>query len=594
MNRMICGAFALVLLMPATLSAQPASEVERRNSRATASAANASAQTRTEARAREIVNNLFERLCPGRCELIQINAQMGEASASGLVEPGFEEDPVGAYEGTVERLRVEILLDSALPTGFRQNLPRMLRFRLRELAPTIEVRTEALQFPEPQLEPTPPVVREPPLMPVRPPAPPASEEDVEPVESDAPAAPPEPEASEEVDAGAVWLSAIPWIGGLLLALMLAFLVLILVRRLSRRPDVGTSAAAGAGGMTTAERRRQLLERQVQEMIDASRAVTNRALRRWLTDDASAVAGFVKLFGPGVLSDLRQRDELSAPLRQVSEQLIRQPAPPIDAEALTLLEQAKARLAAAEIEESSTGSWDFLEGLSTRQLERLLEGAAPAERVCLLAELSTSARSGLIASLPEAQRAKLALSAAASEELSTVERRRLLARMRQAAEDIRGQADSAAAGRALAEEVLGSVSAPDQLSFARELRAERPEVAERVLESVLFEAALVHVSNAALADSGAQAKLPILATFLNGTEDRIRVRLLDALPPGPKRAVEAELSLERNHNRSEFFAARESLVSSVLEVLQRDGESPRRANLEALAEGGPGTNWEAAQ
>src|SRR5690606_25155816 len=132
MNHRTLVALSASLLIALLL---PASFAEAQGSRIAMSEATAARQAQTQESARQTVQSLFERLCPGRCEIIQVSAVMGAPSPAAVIEPGFEDDAPQAYQGQVESLRVDILLDSTLPGAFRQSIPRMLRYRLQSLAP---------------------------------------------------------------------------------------------------------------------------------------------------------------------------------------------------------------------------------------------------------------------------------------------------------------------------------------------------------------------------------------------------------------------------------------------------------------------------
>jgi hypothetical protein len=536
--------------------------------------ATAARQAQVEESARQTVQSLFERLCPGRCEIIQLSAVMGEAAAAALVEPGFEEDGPQAYEGQVTSLRVDILLDAALPGSFRQSIPRMLRFRLASLAPVVEVRTETLAFPEPQAEPAPPVVREPPRAWAPPPPMPALPEPAPQVER----ATPEPEPAPEVSTEDLWTRAIPWIGGVLIALILAALILILLRRLTQRgtPDAQGNVA-GLEANTDLEARGRA-RRELEDALRDKRAVANAALRRWVLERPEAVARFVKLFGAETLKDLRSSDEAAPALARVARHLVAHPEPLTDAEEGTTLQEARARFAAAELEDGRSAEWEFLEGLSSAQLKRLLEGATVSERACVLAELPAGSRSGFVAALSESERAELLLGASAPP-LGASDLRRLQSRLRAAADGLRGQRGGAAGG--LIGDLIRTVPAGEQAELAKRLLADQPEAGEALLDGVLLEGSLAHLPSGVLGDASMQIQIETLVAFLGGTEPAIRDVVIAQLSPRTRSAVSTELGVSGPVPRQRFFDAREALVTAVADVMLREGSSLRRANAHAL-------------
>jgi hypothetical protein len=500
---------------------------------------------------------------------------MGDAAAAALVEPGFEEDAPQAYEGQVSSLRVDILLDAALPGSFRQSIPRMLRYRLASLAPVVEVRTETLAFPEPQAEPAPPVVREPPRAWAPPPPMPAIPEPPPEVER---AEAPEPEPTPEVSAEDLWTRAIPWIGGVLIALILAGLILILLRRLTQRgKPAAEGAVAGLEANTDLEARGRA-RREIEDALRDKRAVANAALRRWVLERPEAVARFVKLFGAETLKDLRSSDEAAPALARVARHLVAHPEPLTDAEEGTTLQEARARFAAAELEDGRSAEWEFLEGLSSAQLKRLLEDATVGERACVLAELPAGSRSGFVAALSESERAELLLGASAPP-LGASDLRRLQSRLRAAADGLRGQRGAAAGG--LIGDLIRTVPAGEQAELAKRLLADQPETGEALLDGVLLESSLAHLPSGVLGDASMQIPIETLVTFLGGTEPRTREVVLAQLSPRTRSAVSTELGVSGPVARQRFFDAREALVTAVADVMLREGSSLRRANAHAL-------------
>lgn len=585
MNHRTLVALSASLLIALLL---PASFAEAQGSRIAMSEATAARQAQTQESARQTVQSLFERLCPGRCEIIQVSAVMGEPSPAAVIEPGFEDDAPQAYQGQVESLRVDILLDSTLPGAFRQSIPRMLRYRLQSLAPVVEVRTESLAFPEPQLEPAPPVPREPPRAwapppPMPEPAPvPAPEAEAE------PPAPAQPPAAAPED---LWTRAIPWIGGILLALILAALTLVLVRRLTQRPEAAPTGVGTTGQPGPDLEARARVRRELEDALQSKRAVANAALRRWVLEHPDAVARFVKLFGAETLKDLRSSDDAAPALARVARHLVAHPEPLTDAEEGTTLQEARARFAAAELEEGRSAEWEFLEGLSTAQLGVLLEDATVGERACVLAELSAGARSAYVASLAEAERAELLIGATGGR-LAPAEVRRLQTRLRGAADGLRGQRGLAGGG--LVGDLVRSVPAAEQVALAERLLSEQPAAGEALLDEVLLEHALAYLPGGVIADASMQLPIETLVTFLGGTDPSTRRSVLGELAPRTQSAVSTELDVVGPIARQRFVEAREALTAAVADVMLREGHSLRGANTNALRSPRPDAHLEAAQ
>ena len=144
-----------------------------------------------ERQAQQEIEALFTRLCPGRCELIDVRAIVGEPRAVGEVTPGFDgEGATGSYTVELQRLEVQYLIDSTLPKAFMSNMPRMLSFRLQRITPDVRVTPIPLEFPRPQAPLMPEIEEEPDMGP-----PPKIEE--EPDMAPAPPKVEEPEPEEE-------------------------------------------------------------------------------------------------------------------------------------------------------------------------------------------------------------------------------------------------------------------------------------------------------------------------------------------------------------------------------------------------------------
>ena len=77
--------------------------------------------------AKQRIEQVLTRLCPGRCELIDLKVNVSVPKAVGRVLPGF--DTPTAAEVSVEGIEARVMIDKALPRSFRSNLPQMLTYR---------------------------------------------------------------------------------------------------------------------------------------------------------------------------------------------------------------------------------------------------------------------------------------------------------------------------------------------------------------------------------------------------------------------------------------------------------------------------------
>lgn len=569
---------ALASTVPAPVAAQTA--------RAAMGVASARQRSETEAQARQTVQTLFERLCPGRCEVLRVEATMGRPRSITALEPGFEDDAPQAYDAPVETMQVEILIDAALPASFRQNIPRMLRYQLQHLAGTVEVRTESLTFPEPQLEPAPPVVRDPPSYPMpsrMPPAPPAP---AEPEAADARSTEEPAAAAEELPAQ-LWSQAIPWLGGILLALILAALILVMLRRLTRQargegderlPDASSAAARRSSDAH--------LEQRVREVLEGQRGASNAALRRWLSEDPERVAGLVQIFGVDAVRDLRGSDDLELAFARLGEALISQPELPTGEARRSLLTEAIARLCAAELDQTRGVGWDFLDALSMPQLHRLLETLSAVERPIVLAEMSPQGRTHLLASLSATERSALLLASIDDDDLPLAERRSLRLRVRARAAELQSETGRESSTARVGIDLLRTASADEQVVLARHYAKQHPSRVDALLGHVLFEHALGHLPAGALPDATTTVPLDALVTFLRGTEQHTRDLVVEQLPPRLSPAVISELEAGGGAvSRARYLEARAVVLDSVERVLRRDGVGLAAINARAIGRDG---------
>jgi flagellar motor switch protein FliG len=537
-------------------------------------------QAQTELQARRTIENLFGRLCPGRCELVELTIDLADPTPVGDVVPGFETVAGQNFASDVEAITATVLLDSKLPRNFQSNLPRMIRYRLANLAPTINVRPEVLDFPEPQLEPMPPFMPEPPRRsweppPLPEPLPlPAAE--AEPVAE--PEAEPTPEPTLWDRLGPMIEAIAPWIGPIIMMLVLFFLMMALLRRLQEVTSTGS---------TEADRARREIPPDVEGLRDAlaaSRAVRNRMLRKWLAEDPEGVARAVRLFGPQVLNDLKTDADLSPVLGQVSEFVALERDQLNDDEIKTAVGEVEARFNAARIlhdEQALAVDWEFLEGMTAPNLRRILGTCGPTEVAYVVGQLPPALRQRFLESLDAADRRQLVLGTSA-EVLTKDEALTLAARLRKAADDVAHIGREAEGQSALVLDMVAALQLSEQEEMLRELNAKRPELARVVLGRIVLEPALIHLTGDVMADAIHRTPIETTAAFLQGTRANVRDHVLAVAPASRRAAIMTELSLEVPVSRSEFVAARQTFVGTVRDVALRDGADLVRANARALS------------
>lgn len=535
-------------------------------------------QAQTAMQARQQIEELFSRLCPGRCEIVEVKVEMADPTPVGEVVPGFETVVGQNFSSDVKAISATVLLDSKLPRNFQANLPRMIRHRLADMAQTVNVRPEVLDFPEPQLEPMPPYLPEPPRRtweaPPQPePAPlPAPEPVVE-----APVEPPPPPT--------LWdrlmpiLEAIaPWIGPIIMMFVLFGLMMALLRRLQQ------VSGTNAGGAV--DRVRREAQPDVEALLDelnASRGVRNRVLRRWLAEDEDAMARAVRLFGPQIVSDLKSDASLAPALARVSELVAREREPLSADDVKKTATEVQARLTAARIvhdEASLTMDWEFLEGMSPQNVRRILHSCSATEVAYVVGQLPPSLRTTYLESLDADDRRALVLGTSA-DLLSKEEALALAARLRKAADDVSHIGREADGQAALVLDMLRALQLDEQEEMLRELKAKRAELAQVVLSRLVLETTLLQIPGELAADAIHRTPVELLAAFLRGTRGNVRDHVLAVAPASKRQAVLTELSLDVPVSKADFLAARERFLDVVRDVVTRDGADIVRANTRAL-------------
>ncbi|TXD39070.1 hypothetical protein FRC98_01300 [Lujinxingia vulgaris] len=547
-------------------------------------------RAQAEALARAELEGLLSRLCPGRCELVELRAVVEAPRAVGRVTPGFGDAVAGSsYETRVSRIEATVLLDSKLPQNFRANIARMAQFRLQDIAPTIEVRPEFLDFPEPQLPPMPPMMQEEPRPAPRPaPLPPLPEvEDPEPE----PATEPLPTPEEPADDGRpLWQDALPWIALLATLLILSFLIIMILRRLEaltdRRNEPTPEPARPLDDAPDARPRAMPDVDLLRDELKHSRPVLNRMLRAWIADDPAEVALLVRLVGSGILSDVRRDASLRAPMETIADEVARRDQPLDADEAHAIAEKARARLTAQQVldDGSTDAEWEFLEGLGLAHIATLLESCTRRERAFVLTRLSPVVRSRYLEGLESEERRDLLLETSDADALSRTQARELAARQRAMAEEFIDAGREAQGQASMMLEMIEALALREQEDILRDILAKKPAVAEVVLSQMVLESAAMHVPDEPLANALHRIPVDTLALFMRGTRRDIADHLLARAPVSTRQALATELSLDIPSTRAEFLEARRTFSQTLRTTLARDGFEVATYNANALRRG----------
>ncbi len=539
-----------------------------------------------EAEARQTIEALFSRLCPGRCEIVEIKAVMESPRAVGAATPGFESPAASSYEITTKNLDITILLDSKLPRNFAANLPRMLQFRLNNLAPVVNVRPETLDFPEPQLHPMPPPMpsapqpryAEPaPLPPLAAPAP-----ATETLEKPVPAT--ETEPTKTTTPAPTWLELLPWIALVLTLLIFSGLIIMILKRLDKKAD--TALSTDANNLDSGKKGQKQPDIEAfRADLKSSRPIQNRVLRDWIKENPENVAILIRLLGPDILTDLRSDDSLKPELERVSQAISQNLGPVEPSEANRIVDEGTSRLTAARVlhdTDSHTMDWDFLEGLPIANLRRILNTCGATEKAFIINQLPTGPRANYLESLSQAERRELLLGAGVGELLTRQQAIDLAARTRKAADELSHVGRESEDQASLVLDMLNALPLHEQEDLLRELDQRRPEVARTALARTCLESAIPHIPADILANAMHRTSIETLANMLRGTREDIRQHLLKHAAPATRSALSSELSLQIPVGRTDFLQARSTFTTALTEGLRRDGHDLAALNKNALS------------
>jgi hypothetical protein len=539
----------------------------------------------TEWQARQTIETLFGRLCPGRCELVSVRIQTTEPKAVGQIAPGFEPVTAGGFAVEVAAIDATILIDTKLPRAFRANLPRMIQYRLESLSPVVRVRTETLNFPEPQLQPMPPPIVEPnrtqplaqPLPPMEPPSViqetgSAPEKSADPV--------PAPVARDPV--GTLFEEIAPWLGPILMVLLLFLLMLHVLRQfreLSRGVESSGQSASNAGLKPQAVMSPEELR---QELI-RSRAIKNLVVRQWLEEDAEGLAELIKLLGADLIDDLKSDAALRPKLQTVAALVSANPEPLHDGRIAKVINEGHARLTGARIthdDRALSREWAFLEGIAIGGLRRIMELCSNSEKLHVVGQLSSSLRASYLEALDDTDRRDLFMGST-HESLPKQTSIDLASRLRRAADDVAHLGHETGGQAALVSDMLRALTLVDQEQLLRELRGQRPQVCQAVLESICLETTCIQVPDELIADVIHRTPIETLSVFLRSTRDDVRQHLLAHAPDGRRQAILSEMELQIPVPRADFFAARHAITTSLRHLLIQHGHDLHRLNTRAL-------------
>lgn len=548
-----------------------------------------------EAEARQEIESLFSRLCPGRCELIGVNAITATPKVVGDVTPGFEAEGSAVFETELKRLEAKIMIDSTLPNNFRSNIPAMLQYRLSNITPNVVIIPTVLEFPSPQLPPQPPLMAEPPPKP-RPAPEPAQVEEPKPEEPKV-EPPKEVEAPKEVEEKPwykeLWAELLPWIPFILM-LLVFFALLMRALKAMREMVEGQQNQGAAGADDAIDPQAQLPDLdELRQELKQSRAIQNEVLRGWLQQDPATVATLVRLIGPEVLGDLKKDGTLRPAIEVVSQEVARQTEPVTPTEARRVERELRSRLTAARVlheQQALSGDWEFVQGLGVANLQRVMGQLKPEEKSYAIGQLPAALRASYMNQMDPAERRELFMSVGSAEAMSREQAIDLAARLRKSSEEV-AHIGAEASGQALIiVEMLRALGLAEQTETLKELRQRRPETAQAVLEQVCLESTLLHALPEVVADAMHRSSVEVISQFMRGTRDDIRDHLLRVSPGNLRRPLQEEMALEIPVSRSEYLDARTEFTNMVVTVLRRDGHDLASLNARALTQPlGPSAN-----
>lgn len=556
-------------------------------------------QGEVEFASRQRIEQLLTRLCPGRCELIDLRVNVTVPKAVGRVMPGFETPTASEVE--VEGIEARVMIDSALPRTFRSNLPQMLTYRLSDLSGRVVITPIQLKFPSPQLPPTPPPLPE---IPERAQPAPQALPQPEPPVIEEPPPPQEPQPLSEKPKEDLVDLLLPWTPLAVIMLFAALLVWLLIRQLNRlqsafenaKPErdseLDQAAPLPLPNRALAPEREDpdhgLSMPDLNEMLHSlksSRSVQNKVLRRWLEDDAQEVASLVSLLGAEIISDLKQDRALKASLETLSLQVALQRSPVRAPQAWQLSYALKARLNAANIlhdERALSATWEFMHGLSLNTLHQLFAPLSGAEQSHFIGQLPIELRGVFLSQISGEQRQSLMLFAGAEAGLNRAQSLDLAHRLKRRSEELSPMGEEMSAQATLIIDMLNALPFHQQLESLLPLEAQRPQVAHAVLRQLCLEEVIAFAPSETLTEALLRVPFDVALNTVRGLATPLADRVLAAAPPHQMGPLAEELSLPVSVRNADFLSGRASFLQSLSSAFKREGIDLLDLNMRVLS------------
>lgn len=564
-----------------------------------------SKQGEVEYIAKQRIEQVLTRLCPGRCELIDLKVNVAMPKAVGRVLPGF--DTPTASEVAVEGVEARVMIDSGLPRTFRSNLPQMLTYRLSDLSTKIIITPIQLKFPSPQLPPSPPPLPE---VPERRPKIQAPEPVPQPIPEPKPVEPvpviekEEPVEPEKIPSLVDLL--LPWVPLGVILLFVSLLTLFVLRQLRRfqealegktndREDRELLAIAREQRInpntqnpyTNSREEEQASMPDLHEMLQtlkASRSIQNKVLRRWLEDDPQEVGLLVSLLGADIMNDLKQDRALKSSLESLSQQISSLRSPVSSTQAWQLSHALKARLNAAQIlhdERALGATWEFMHGLSISTLKQLFDPLASGEQSHFIGQLPMEMRSVFLAQITSDQRQSLMLFAGAESGLNRAQSLDLAHRLKRRSEELNPMGEEMNAQASLIIDMLNALPFDQQLESLLPLEAQRPMVAHAVLRQLCLEEVISFAPTEVLMEAILRTPFDVTINTMRGLSDSLAQMLLASAPPHRAMAYAEELEVPVSVRQSDFLSGRASFLQGLSSALKREGIDLLDLNLKVL-------------
>ena len=557
--------------------------------------------------AKQRIEQVLTRLCPGRCELIDLNVNVSVPKTVGRVLPGF--DTPTAAEVSVEGIEARVMIDKALPRSFRSNLPQMLTYRLGDLSTKVVITPIQLKFPSPQLPPTPPPLPDypeqakprPPVAETAKPEPvPKPMEEVKPVIEEPIEEPPAPK-KDLVDL------LLPWVPLGVILLFVSVLTLFILRQLRRfqealegkqaEPFEHESQAllkpsrlnpASHSPYTNSREEEQASMPDLHQMLQslkATRSIQNKVLRRWLEDDPQEVGLLVSLLGAEILNDLKQDRALKTTLETLSHQVASLRTPVNSVQAWQLSYALKARLNAAQIlhdERALGATWAFIHGLSINTLKQLFDALSAAEQSHFIGQLPMEIRGAFLGQITSQQRQNIMLFAGAESGLNRVQSLDLAHRLKKHSEELNPMGEEMNAQASLIIDMLNALPFAQQLESLLPLESQRPQVTHAILRQLCLEEVIAYAPSEVLTEAILRTPFDVTLNTMRGMAEPLAQRMLAAAPPHQALAYAEELEIPISVRQSEFLNGRVSFLQSLSSALKREGVDLLDLNLKVIA------------